>query len=162
GERDGEHRRGPGQRGGYPGGSPDRQRAQPGGHRHQAGRADKRSAGPQQLCTARPGPGGKAQGGQPPPQRPGAQDRTTGMRKENAMNSSIGTIARSACRALALTNQLLSAAGKPVLPSEDSQLEALITSGLTVAAALAAWRKNNSFTSAAIRADAALKAARRP
>ena len=68
---------------------------------------------------------------------------------------------RTACLALALTNQLLSAAGKPVLPIEDSQLEALITSGLTVAAALAAWWKNNSFTPAAIRADEALKAARR-
>ena len=78
------------------------------------------------------------------------------------MSISIGTIARTACLALALTNQLLSAAGRPVLPIEDSQLEALITSGLTVAASLAAWWKNNSFTPAAIRAVAALNAAPRP
>lgn len=70
---------------------------------------------------------------------------------------SIGTIARTACLALALTNQLLSAAGKPVLPIEDSQLEQLVTSGFTVAASLAAWWKNNSFTPAAIKADADLK-----
>ncbi|OUQ35619.1 phage holin [Faecalibacterium sp. An122] len=70
---------------------------------------------------------------------------------------SIGTIARTACLALALTNQLLSAAGKPMLPIEDSQLEQLLTSGLTVAASLAAWWKNNSFTPAAIKADADLK-----
>ena len=70
---------------------------------------------------------------------------------------SIGTIARTACLALALTNQLLSAAGKPVLPIEDSQLEQLVTSGLTVTASLAAWWKNNSFTPAAIKADADLK-----
>ena len=72
---------------------------------------------------------------------------------------SIGTIARTACLALALTltNQLLSAAGKPMLPIEDSQLEQLVTSGLTVAASLAAWWKNNSFTPAAIKADADLK-----
>ena len=70
---------------------------------------------------------------------------------------SIGTIARTACLALALTNQLLSAAGKPVLPIEDSQLEQLVTSGFTVAASLAAWWKNNSFTPAAIKADANLK-----
>ena len=70
---------------------------------------------------------------------------------------SIGTIARTACLALALTNQLLSAAGKPVLHIEDSQLEQLVTSGLTVAASLAAWWKNNSFTPAAIKADADLK-----
>ena len=69
------------------------------------------------------------------------------------MNISIGTIARTACLALALTNQLLSAAGRPVLPIEDSQLEALITSGLTVAASLAAWWKNNSFTRASRAAD---------
>ena len=73
---------------------------------------------------------------------------------------SIGTIARTACLALALTNQILSAVGKPVLPIQDDQLEALVTTGLTVAASLAAWWKNNSFTSPAIRADAALKAAR--
>ena len=71
---------------------------------------------------------------------------------------SIGTIARIACLALALTNQLLSAAGKPMLPIEDSQLEQLVTSGLTVAASLAAWWKNNSFTPAATKADEALKA----
>ena len=70
---------------------------------------------------------------------------------------SIGTIARTAALALALTNQILSAAGKPVLPIEDSQLETLVTTGLTVAASLAAWWKNNSFTPAAIKADADLK-----
>lgn len=70
---------------------------------------------------------------------------------------SIGTIARTACLALALTNQLLSAAGKPMLPIEDSQLEQLVTSGLTVAASLAAWWKNNSFTPAAIKADQTMK-----
>ena len=77
------------------------------------------------------------------------------------MNISIGTIARTACLALALTNQILSATGHAVLPIEDSQLEALITSGLTVAASLAAWWKNNSFTPAATQADQALHAARR-
>ena len=75
-------------------------------------------------------------------------------------NISAGTIARTAALALALTNQILSAAGKPVLPIEDNQLETLVTTGLTVAASLAAWWKNNSFTPAAIKADAALKAFR--
>ena len=76
------------------------------------------------------------------------------------MKISTGTIARTAVLLLALTNQILSAAGKPVLPIEDSQLETLVTTGLTVAASLAAWWKNNSFTPAAIRADGALKAFR--
>ena len=72
------------------------------------------------------------------------------------MNITIGTIARTACLALALTNQILSATGHAVLPIEDSQLEALITSGLTVAASLVTWWKNNSFTPAAIQADETL------
>ena len=46
---------------------------------------------------------------------------------------SAGTIARTACLALALTNQILSATGHPVLPIEDSQLETLVTTGFTVA-----------------------------
>ena len=37
------------------------------------------------------------------------------------MNISSGTIARTACLALALTNQILSATGHAVLPIEDSQ-----------------------------------------
>ena len=77
------------------------------------------------------------------------------------MNISIGTIARTACLALALTNQILSATGHAVLPIEDSQLEALITSGLTVAASLAAWWKNNSFTPAARIGDQHMIAARK-
>ena len=78
----------------------------------------------------------------------------------NEMNITAGTIARTACLALALTNQILSATGHPVLPIEDSQIETLVTTGLTVAASLAAWWKNNSFTPAAIKADETLKAFR--
>ena len=44
--------------------------------------------------------------------------------------------------------------GKPILPIESAQLEQLISSGLTVAAALASWWNNNSFTPEAIEADA--------
>ena len=78
------------------------------------------------------------------------------------MNTNItaGTIARTACLALALTNQLLSATGHPVLPIEDAQLESLITTGLTMAASIAAWWKNNSFTPAARLGDAAMVRAR--
>ena len=73
------------------------------------------------------------------------------------MTISAGTIARTACLALALTNQILSATGHPVLPIEDSQLETLVTTGLTVAASLAAWWKNNSFTTAALEGDTTMK-----
>ena len=66
---------------------------------------------------------------------------------------SVGTITRTAALGLALTNQLLSAAGKPLLPIDNAQLEQMISTGFTVGAALAAWWKNNSFTPEAIEAD---------
>ena len=66
---------------------------------------------------------------------------------------SAGTLTRTAALGLALTNQLLSAAGKPLLPIDNAQLEQMISTGFTVGAALAAWWKNNSFTPAALQAD---------
>ena len=66
---------------------------------------------------------------------------------------SVGTITRTAVLGLALANQLLSAAGKPLLPIDNAQLEQMISTGFTVGAALAAWWKNNSFTPEAIEAD---------
>ncbi len=66
---------------------------------------------------------------------------------------SAGTLTRTAVLGLALTNQLLSAAGKPLLPIDNAQLEQMISAGFTVGAALAAWWKNNSFTPEAIEAD---------
>ncbi len=66
---------------------------------------------------------------------------------------SAATLARTAALALALTNQVLSACGRPVLPIESAAVEQLVTTGLTVAAALASWWKNNSFTPEAIQAD---------
>ena len=71
----------------------------------------------------------------------------------NAPTISAGTIARTACLLLALTNQLLSACGKPVLPIESQTVEQLVTAGITTVAALVAWWKNNSFTAAAIEGD---------
>ena len=61
---------------------------------------------------------------------------------------------RTAVLALALINQILSAAGKPVLPIESAQLEQLISTGFTTVSALVNWWFNNSFTKEAIQADA--------
>ena len=74
----------------------------------------------------------------------------------NNLNNKIsaGTIARTACLLLALTNQILSACGKPVLPIESTTVEQLVTAGITTVAALISWWNNNSFTSAAIQAAA--------
>ena len=79
------------------------------------------------------------------------------------MNTNItaGTIARTICLALALTNQVLSATGHAVLPIEDAQVETLVTTGLTVVASVAAWWKNNSFTLPARIGDQKMIAARK-
>nr|DAU51874.1 MAG TPA: holin [Caudoviricetes sp.] len=71
----------------------------------------------------------------------------------NAPTISAGTIARTTCLLLALTNQVLSALGKPVLPIESATVEQLVTAGITTVTALVAWWKNNSFTPEAIKAD---------
>ena len=70
----------------------------------------------------------------------------------NEPTISAGTVARTACLLLALTNQVLSALGKPVLPIESETVEQLVTAGITTVAALIAWWKNNSFTAAALEA----------
>ena len=71
----------------------------------------------------------------------------------NAPTISAGTITRTAVLLLALTNQILSACGKPILPIESATVEQLVTAGITTVAALIAWGKNNSFTQAALAAD---------
>ena len=70
---------------------------------------------------------------------------------------SAATVARTAALLLALTNQVLSAVGKPVLPIESTTVEQLVTAGLTTVAALVSWWKNNSFTTNAIKADQYMK-----
>lgn len=67
------------------------------------------------------------------------------------------TIARTAVLALALANQILSVAGLSPLPIDSATLEPWVTTGLTTAAAVWAWWKNNSFTPKAILADELMK-----
>lgn len=70
---------------------------------------------------------------------------------------STATIVRTACLLLALTNQMLSAMGKPIIPIESSTVEQLVTAGITTVTALIAWLNNNSFTQAAIQADGVME-----
>lgn len=63
------------------------------------------------------------------------------------------TVARTFVLVLALVNQCLSAAGKSPLPIDNETLEQLVTAGITTAAAMWAWWKNNSFTQNALQAD---------
>ena len=76
------------------------------------------------------------------------------MKAHTTRTVSAATIARTAVLALALINQILSAAGKPVLPIESAHLEQLISTGFTTVSALVNWWYNNSFTPEAIEADA--------
>lgn len=71
----------------------------------------------------------------------------------NSYKVSAGTIARTIILAIALINQLLSATGHPVLPIEDAQVEQLVTAAFTIITSLIAYWKNNSWTTAAIKAD---------
>ena len=65
----------------------------------------------------------------------------------------VTTLTRTAVLMLALANQILSATGHSPIPVDDAQLEQLISTGITVGAAIWAWWKNNSFTKEAIAAD---------
>jgi SPP1 family holin len=65
----------------------------------------------------------------------------------------VATMTRTAVLFLALANQILSATGHSPIPVDDAQLEQLISTGMTVGAAIWAWWKNNSFTKEAIAAD---------
>lgn len=75
----------------------------------------------------------------------------------NQSKITAGTIARTIILLLALVNQCLSMAGIQVIPIADEDVNLLVSTAWTVIASLAAWWKNNSFTSAAIQADQKMK-----
>ena len=50
---------------------------------------------------------------------------------------------------LMIANQLLTASGHSVIPIDDATVTNIISTGFTVATALASWWKNNDFTHAA-------------
>ena len=73
------------------------------------------------------------------------------------MNVSTETIIRTIVLLVALTNQILTAVGKNPLPFSDDVIYEAVTLAVTICASLWAWWKNNSFTKAAIEADAVMK-----
>lgn len=72
------------------------------------------------------------------------------------MNINAWTITRTIILLIALINQFLSIKGMSPLPIEDEQVEMVVSTVATIAASLWAWWKNNSFTKAAVEADAYL------
>ena len=71
---------------------------------------------------------------------------------------SVSTIVRTLCLVLALVNQFLSAAGKPIIPIENETLEALITAGITTIMAIVTWWKDNDFSTNALASHEVKKA----
>lgn len=69
------------------------------------------------------------------------------------MKVSSGTIARTAVLLFALTNQLLTAAGKNPLPFSEEEVYQAGTAVITAITAVVAWWKNNSFSKEALLAD---------
>ena len=66
---------------------------------------------------------------------------------------SANTIARTICLVVALVNQILAIYGKDVLPFAEDSIYQIVSLTATLVTASVAWWKNNSFTSAAIKAD---------
>ena len=75
----------------------------------------------------------------------------------NKLQITSGTIARTVILILALVNQVLTAMGHSVINISDENVNTLISTGFTIVSALIAWWKNNSFTHAAIKADAVMR-----
>lgn len=63
------------------------------------------------------------------------------------------TVIRAIVLFFNLINQVLTMLGKNPLPFAEDELYGILTTIATIAAAIWAWWKNNSFTPAAIKAD---------
>lgn len=66
---------------------------------------------------------------------------------------SAGTVIRTLCLILALTNLVLESCGKKILPINDEQISELVTLVFTIVTSVIGFWKNNSFTDEAIIAD---------
>ena len=73
------------------------------------------------------------------------------------MKVSKETIVRTAVLFVALLNTVLNACGKNPLPFSDDEVYTGVSAVVATVAAIWAWWKNNSFTSAAVKADEVLK-----
>lgn len=72
---------------------------------------------------------------------------------ESKRTISSDTIARTIVLVLALLNQILAIAGHSVISFAESDIYQLVSLLWTIAASIAAWWKNNSFTCLACQAD---------
>lgn len=73
------------------------------------------------------------------------------------MKVSKETIVRTVVLFVAMLNTVLNACGKNPLPFSDDEVYTGVSAVVATVAAVWAWWKNNSFTSAAVKADEVLK-----
>lgn len=73
------------------------------------------------------------------------------------MKISKGTIVRTIALAVVLLNLILKALGKPVIDLDEGTILYWLEYGIEIAIVLVSFWKNNSFSQAAIKADAFLK-----
>ena len=71
-------------------------------------------------------------------------------------NVSTDTLARTIVLVLALLNQILAITGKGTLDIVEDDVYQFVSLLFTLGSSLVAWWKNNSFTKAAIEADAVM------
>lgn len=70
------------------------------------------------------------------------------------MKPTVSTVARTIVLALALINQIFAIVGIPILDIDETIIYELCSLIFTTVMAVITWWKNNSFSKAAIRADA--------
>lgn len=78
------------------------------------------------------------------------------------MKPTVDTIIRTILLVVTIINQVLTSLGKNPIPFSDEEIYGALTTVATVVMTLWAWWKNNSFTQAAIQADAVMKRLKTP
>lgn len=73
------------------------------------------------------------------------------------MKISKGTIVRLIAVLFVIVNLILKALGKPIIEIDEGTILAVVDAIITIAIVVVAFWKNNSFSQAAIKADAFLK-----
>lgn len=71
------------------------------------------------------------------------------------------TIARTIILVLALVNQCLVVAGKPIIEIADETITEVVSLVWTIGASVWAWWKNNSFSQSAMLADVYMESIKR-
>jgi len=67
------------------------------------------------------------------------------------------TIARTVVLIIAIINQALTAAGKPILPFEEATVSELVSTLFLIVTSVVTFWFNNSYTKAALKGDAVMK-----